>query len=107
MQQFVIRARHAPEHCPTSNAKIRQLMKETGEEIPEIARKLGVKIITLNVFGPEHEILAIVEALDDNLDRVRDFAMLSRLVQWNTVTINATWPWQEALSKASRLPTIF
>ena len=50
--QFVIIARHSPEHCPTSNAKIRQLVKEGTKEIPNIAQKLGVKIVTLNVYGP-------------------------------------------------------
>jgi hypothetical protein len=103
--QYVIRSKHAPEHCPTSNARIRQLMKEMGKEIPEIARKLGVKVITLNVYGPEHEILAVVEATA--IEPVRDFAMQSRLVQWSTVTINATWTLEEALAKAESLPTIF
>jgi uncharacterized protein with GYD domain len=103
--QFVIRSKHAPEHCPTSNAKIRQLMKESGKEIPRLAESLGIRIITFNVFGPEHELLAVVEA--EGIEAVRNFAMQSKLVQWSTVTINATWTLQEALAKADALPTIF
>ena len=103
--QFVIIARHSPEHCPTSNAKIRQLVKEGTKEIPNIAQKLGVKIITLNVYGPDHEVLAVVEA--DGIEPVRDFTMQSRLVQWNTIAIHATWSLEEALAKADTLPTIF
>ncbi|HEV2389055.1 MAG TPA: hypothetical protein VGS20_17575 [Candidatus Acidoferrales bacterium] len=103
--QFVISARHSPENCPTSNAKIRQLMKQGAKEIPEVAKRLGVKIITLNVYGPDHEVLAVVEA--SGIEPVRDFVMQSRLVQWNTVSVHATWSMEEALAKADLLPTIF
>jgi len=103
--QFVVIARHSPEHCPTSNAKIRELMKQGAKEIPNVAKHLGVKIITLNVYGPDHEVLAVVEA--DGIEPVRDFVMQSRLVQWNTTAIHATWSLEEALEKAEKLPTIF
>jgi hypothetical protein len=33
--------------------------------------------------------------------------MQSRLVQWNTIAIHATWSLEEALAKADTLPTIF
>jgi len=103
--QFVIIARHSPENCPTSNAKIRQLMKEGGKQVPEIAKKLGVKVITTNVFGPDHELLLVVEA--SGIEPVREFVMQSRLIQWNTTAIHATWTMEEALAKADTLPTIF
>ncbi|MBI2819176.1 MAG: hypothetical protein HYX73_04285 [Acidobacteria bacterium] len=103
--QFVIIARHTPELCPTSNGKIRQLMKQGSKEIPDVAKKLGVKIISMNVFGPEHEVLAVVEA--DGIEPVREFVMQSRLVQWNTIAIHATWSLDEALARADALPTIF
>ncbi len=103
--QFVIIARHAPELCPTSNKKIRELMKQGAKEIPNVAKKLGVKIITLNVYGPDHEVLVVVEA--DGIEPVREFVMQSRLVQWNTTAIHATWSLEEALAKAEALPTIF
>ncbi len=103
--QFVIIARHTPDLCPTSNAKIRQLMKQGSKEIPGVAKKLGLKIITINVYGPDHEVLAVVEA--DGIEPVRDFVMQSRLVQWNTTAIHATWSMEEALAKAETLPTIF
>lgn len=103
--QFVIVARHSPEHCPTSNAKIRQLMKQGAKEIPEVAKKLGLKIITINVYGPDHEVLAVVEA--SGIEAVREFVTQTRLIQWNTTSIHATWTMEEALAKADTLPTIF
>lgn len=103
--QFVMIAKHAPELCPTSNAKIRQLMKQGAKEMPDLAKRLGVKIITLNVYGPEHEILAVVEAND--IEAVREFVMQSRLIQFNTTAVHATWSLEEALAKADALPTLF
>src|ERR671923_239905 len=49
VMQFVIIAEHSPEFCPTSNSKIRELMKEGAKEIPNLAKNLGIDIITLNV----------------------------------------------------------
>lgn len=62
---------------PTSNAKIRQLMKQGAKEIPEVAKKLGLKIITINVYGPDHEVLAVVEA--SGIEAVREFVTQTRL----------------------------
>ncbi len=41
--------------------------------IPTLAQKLGVKIITLNVFGTDHVVMAVVEAAD--IEAVRNFVM--------------------------------
>ncbi len=105
MPQFAIIAEHAPELCPTSNAKTREMMNQGAKEIPGLAQKLGMKIITLNVFGPEHIVLAVVEAPD--IETVRTFVMESRLVQWNTTKVQATWSMEEALAKANALPPLF
>ena len=51
-------------------------------QIPQLAEQLGVDIVTLRVFGPDHIVLAVVEAND--IEAVRDFIFQSRLIQWNT-----------------------
>jgi hypothetical protein len=103
--QFVIIAEHGPELCPMSNAKIRDLMKQTAGDMPNLAQKLGVNLITTSVFGPDHVIHTVAEA--DNIEAVREFVMQSRLAQWNTTRIHAAWPMEEAMSKADELPTVF
>ena len=103
--QFVVVAEHSPELCPTSNAMTRDMMKQGAGELPALAKNLGVNIVTVRVYGPDHIILAIVDAAD--IEPVREFAMQSRLAQWNKVKINATWSLEEALEKADTLPTIF
>jgi hypothetical protein len=88
-----------------SNAKTRQALKQGGPQIPELAKKLGVKIITMNVYGPDHVILAVVEAAD--IEAVRNFIVETRLMQWNTITVNATWSFEDAMARVEKVPTIF
>lgn len=105
MATFAVIAEHPPELCPSSNAQTRQMMNEGAGQIPQLAEQLGVKIVTLRVFGPDHIILAVVEA--DDIEAVRDFIFQSRLVQWNTTKIHATYSMEEALARVNELEAIF
>jgi hypothetical protein len=103
--QFVILAEHPPQLCPTANAKTREMMKQGSNDIPALAQKLGLQILTLRAFGGDHIVLAVVEAAD--IEKVRNFVMESRLIQWNTIKIHPTWSMEEALEKADKLPPLF
>ena len=105
MATFAVISEHPPELCPTSNAQTRQMMKEGAGQIPQLTQYLGVNIVTLRVFGPDHIILAVVEA--DDIDSVRNFVFQSRLMQWNTVNIYATYSMEEALGLIDQAEPIF
>ena len=105
MATYAVIAEHPPELCPTSNARTREMMKEDAGRIPQLAEELGVDIVSLRVFGPDHIVLAVVEA--DTIDAVRDLMFQSRLIQWNTTKIHATYSMEEALAKADNLEPIF
>jgi hypothetical protein len=105
MATFAVIAEHPPHLCPTSNAQTRQILKEGANQIPQLAEQLGVNIGTLRIFGPDHIILAVVEA--DDIDSVRNFALQSRLMQWNTVKINATYSIEEAVAMIDDVEAIF
>jgi len=103
--QFVIIADHSPESCPTSSSKIRELLAQSAKEMPGLAARLELKVVTINVLGPDHRIVAVVEA--EQIERVQNFVLESRLVQWNTVHVHASWTIEEALANASKLPALF
>jgi hypothetical protein len=105
MATFAVIAEHPPDLCPTSNARTRQIMQEGAGQIPQLAEQLGLNIVTLRIFGPDHIILAVVEAND--IDSVRDFTFQSRLMQWNTVKIHATYSMEEALGLIEESEPIF
>jgi hypothetical protein len=81
------------------------MLKEGATQIPQLAQQLGINIGTLRIFGPDHIILAVVEA--DDIDSVRDFALQSRLMQWNTVKIHATYSIEEAVAMIDDVEAIF
>jgi hypothetical protein len=105
MATFAVIAEHPPDLCPTSNAQTRQILKEGASQIPQLAEQLGVDIGTLRIFGPDHIILAVVEA--DDIDSVRNFALQSRLMQWNTVKIHPTYSIEEAVAMIDEVEAIF
>jgi hypothetical protein len=105
MATFAVIAEHPPDLCPTSNAQTRQILKEGASQIPQLAEQLGVDIGTLRIFGPDHIILAVVQA--DDIDSVRNFALQSRLMQWNTVKIHATYSIEEAVGMVDEVEAIF
>jgi hypothetical protein len=105
MATFAVTAEHSPDLCPTSNARTRQMLKEGAGQIPRLAEQLGLEIGTLRIFGPDHIILAVIEA--DDIESVRSFALQSRLMQWNTVKIHATYSMEEALALLDEVETVF
>ena len=105
MPTFAVIAEHPPDLCPSSNAQTRKMLNEGAAQIPQLAERLGVDIVTLRVFGPDHVILAVVEAND--IEPVREFVLQSRLIQWNTTKINATYSIEEALAKSDELEAIY
>lgn len=105
MATFALIAEHPPNLCPTSNAQTRQILKQGASQIPQLAEQLGVDIGTLRIFGPDHIILAVVEAED--IGSVRNFALQSRLMQWNTVKIHATYSIEEAVTMIDDVEAIF
>jgi hypothetical protein len=105
MGTFAVTAEHPPDLCPVSNAQTRKILKEGAGQIPQLAQRLDLNIVTLRIFGPDHIILAVVEA--DDIDSVRTFALQSRLMQWNTVKIHATYSIEEALVLLDEIETIF
>lgn len=75
------------------------------DQIPQLAEDLAVNILTLRVFGPDHIILAVVES--EEIDSVRDFALQSGLMQWNTIKVHATYSLDEALALVDKVVAIF
>ena len=105
MATFALLAEHPPHLCPTSNAQTRRMLKQGASQIPQLAEQLGVEIGALRIFGPEHIILAVVDA--DDIDSVRSFVLQSGLMQWNTVKINATYSIEEAVGMVDEVEAIF
>jgi len=73
--------------------------------MPELAEKLGVKLVATYVPMTNHQVFVAVEA--DDANAVREFAFQGRLGQWNTVEIFQTSTLEEALTRVQELETIY
>jgi hypothetical protein len=103
MTTFVVRLVHTSDQCPTANSKVRDRVVGGAAEIPVLAEKLGVKIVTGPlVLASEHESVAVVEA--NGVEAVNDFIQQSGLIQWNSVRVSLAEPLQDALSHIDSLP---
>ena len=104
--QFVVQISHPPDQCPTANAKARQFYEKMGRELPNLATRLGVKVVTGPfVLGSSHQGVMVVQA--EKVETVNDLAMQSGLVQWNSVTVSQAIPMEEALKETAKLTPVY
>ena len=82
---YVLLAEHTAEVCPTSNAKTRELLLQTAQDIPNIAQQNGITIVAGPLVNREHVVVVVVEG--DRSETVDRFLVESRLPQWNRVRI--------------------
>ena len=103
--QYLIVAHHPPDLCPSSNEKIRNIAAEGSKAMPDLAEKLGVKLLATYVPMTTHQVFVAVEA--DDANSVREFAFQGGLIQWNTVEILQVSTLEEALGRVQELETIY
>jgi uncharacterized protein with GYD domain len=103
--RFLVVAQHPPDLCPSSNGKVREIAKQSGQELPSLAKKHGVKVTDNFVTQTSHHVFIVAEA--DDIESVRQLTIDGRLGQWNTVTIYPVNTLEEALATTDDLSPIF
>jgi hypothetical protein len=102
---YVILAEHSAEVCPTSNAKTKALLLDLAPQIPKIAEKNGVKIVSGPFVNHEHMSVVIVET--DSADSLDAFLVESRLPQWNRVRAIPSQPIAEGMKEVAEGTSLF
>ena|SRR5438270_11821097 len=102
---FVLLATHSAEVCPTSNGKIRELLLGIGPQIPSIAEKAGVTIVSGPYVNREHITVAVLEA--DTADAVDRFILDARLNQWNSIRVLPSLPIEQGMAQLEEQPALF
>ena len=102
---YVIIGEHSAEVCPTSNAKTKALLLETGPQIPKIAEQNGVTIVSGPFVNREHTTVTIVES--DRAEAVDAFLVQSRLAQWNRVRVIPSLPMEEGMKDVAEGTPLF
>ena len=101
---YVLLAEHTAEVCPTSNAKTRELLLQTAQDIPNMARN-GVTIVAGPLVNREHVVVVVVEG--DRSEAVDRFLVESRLPQWNRVRILPSLSIEEGMKDVQESTPLF
>jgi hypothetical protein len=102
---YVLLASHTPDICPTSNAKMKEMLLKRGPEMPDLAKRLGVKIIAGPLVNREHIAVVVVEAA--KAEAIDQFISESGLSQWNSVRILPSLMMEEAMKEVAASKSIF
>jgi len=102
---YVIIGEHSAEVCPTSNATTRALLLEIAPQIPKIAEKHAVTIISGPFVNREHSSVIIVEA--DRAENLDAFLVESRLPQWNRMRVIPSLPLEETMKDVAERVSLF
>jgi hypothetical protein len=102
---YVVVAEHSAEVCPTSNAKTKALLLEMAPQIPKIAEKNGVNILSGPWVNHEHITVVIVET--DRPESLDTFLMETRLQQWNRVRVMPSRTIAEGMKELAEGTTLF
>jgi len=97
---------HPPNICPLANKASREFAIAGWKQIPDLSKKHGVKMLSMDHFDPEHLVIGVFEA--ENIESVRDFAMEAGLMAWNNLKINPLTPAADLMNNMDQAPpTIF
>jgi len=102
---YVILATHTPDACPTSNAKIRDLLLQGAKEMPGLSQRLGVKMVAGPFVNREHIVVTVVES--DRYEPIDQFLTESHLAQWNSIHVLPSLTMEDGLKEISEPKSIF
>ena len=102
---YVVLAEHSAEVCPTSNAKTKALLLEIGPQIPKIAEKHNVTIVSGPWVNREHVVATIFET--DKAENLDAFIVESRLEQWNRMRILPSLPMEQGMKDVAEANPLF
>lgn len=102
---FVVLGTHTAEVCPMSNATSKAMILEVGPQIPKLAEKHGVNIVSGPWVNREHLTVVIVET--ERAESLDAFLVESRLAQWNTVRVIPSQGMGEGMQEVAEAITLF
>jgi L-rhamnose mutarotase len=93
---------HPPNICPIANKASREIALSMWKNIPNLTKKHGIKMVSLDHFDPEHLVIGIFEA--ENVESINNFAMEAGLMAWNNLKVNALTPVSQFMDNADQMP---
>ncbi len=100
--EYVALARHSPESCPGSNAKVRKHVEQSMANMEELGKKHQVMLKSNHVLMSSHLSILILEA--PSIEAVEKFLVDGGFVQWNETEIYSSVSMEEAMDAIPSSP---
>jgi hypothetical protein len=84
---------------------MKEMLLKRAPEIPELAKRLGVKFITGPLVSREHLSVVVVEAA--KAEAIDQFISESGLAQWNSVRVLPSLTLEEGMKEVAASKSIF
>ena len=105
-KKYAVTMTHPPNICPLANKASREIAVTGWKQMPSLAQKHNVKMLSMDHFDPEHRIVAMFEA--ENIEAVRDLILEAGLMAWNNLKLNPITPVADLMDNIDKAPpTIF
>lgn len=105
MMHYVILATHSAGNCPTANAAVRAMLKDTAPKIPDLAKANGVTITAGPYANRDHLVVMCADA--ESMEGLDKFLAATRLEQFNSLRILPSLDMQQAMAELDDYPALF
>jgi hypothetical protein len=105
MPQYAVIGDHPPDDCPLTNKAVREFAMKSSQKWPDLARRLGVKVLSELHLDPDHKVFVLFEA--SNAEAVRDYLMQAGYTHYLNLNFHLVTPVAELLKRADEFPTIY
>ena len=105
MPQYAVIATHPPDNCPLTNKSVRKFYKKNWPQLPKLAQKMGVTIMTAVHLDPNHKAFILFEA--PNAESVRDLLVQTGMMHFLEIDFHLVTPLQALFDNMDDMPTIF
>jgi hypothetical protein len=105
MPQYAVIGTHPPDNCPLTNKAVREFAMKSSQKFPDLARRLGVKVLSELHLDPDHKAFMLFEA--SNAEAVRDYLLLGGYTHYLNMNLHLVTPIADLLKRADEFPTVY
>jgi len=103
--QYALIGTHPPNVCPMTNKAAREMAKKAYAQLPDLCKKLNVKVLLDIHLDPNHKAMMLFEA--PNAEAVRDLVLMAGFGYFLELDFHLVTPIADLFKKADAMPTIY
>ena len=105
MPQYAVIGTHPPDNCPLTNKAVRAFAQKNSAQLPELAKKKGLKVLASLHLDPNHRAFIWFEA--PTAEAVRDLLAEAGFLHYAELNFHLVTPLDDLMKQADRFPTLY